>query len=218
MVSIYSDADLLSVYKQKQKIFWVFVGITIAYLAFCIGWLIYHINLPYASPKAPLPQALTYVASVAYVVFIFPFMAIKYSRVRKYYRMLTYVGEGMKMVEKNYFYTFREKTLQKDNIDVVGCVFETWSKKKSEWMEREAYCDIEKPMPPFESGDYVHYITQSNFIVQYDIVKRHAIEFEYEDEETGETEETPAENETAGQETVEAETSPETENTEQTEV
>lgn len=194
MTSVYNDTDLLSVYKQKQKIFYVFLSVTLVYVAFCVAWLIYHISLPYASPLAPLPKALVYVASVLYVVFIFPFMAIKYSRVRKYYRMLTYVSEGLKMEEKNYFYTFREKSLQKDNIDVVGCVFETWSKKKGEWMEREAYFDPEKPLPPLESGDYVHYVTQSNFIVQYEIVQKQALEFE-EEEETDETEETNQENE-----------------------
>ena len=122
-------------------------------------------------------------------------MAIKHSRVRKYYRMLTYVGEGLKMEEKNYFYSFREKSLQKDNIDVVGCVFETWSKKKSEWMEREAYFDPEKPMPAFDSGDFVRYITQSNFIVQYEIVQKQALEFEeeeYEEENEEVTEEQQA--------------------------
>ncbi len=183
MISVYNDTDLLSVYKQKQKIFYVFLGVTLAYIAFCVGWLIYHISLPYASPHATLPKVLVYVASVLYVVFIFPFMAIKHSRVRKYYRMLTYVSEGLKMEEKNYFYMFREKSLQKDNIDVVGCVFETWSKKKGEWMEREAYFDSEKSLPPFESGDYVRYVTQSNFIVQYEIVQKQALEFEEETEE-----------------------------------
>ena len=195
MVSVYNDADLLSVYKQKQKIFYVFLGITLAYVGFCVGWLIYHISLPYASSRAALPKVMVYVASILYVVFIFPFMAIKHSRVRKYYRMLTYVGEGLKMEEKNYFYSFREKSLQKDNIDVVGCVFETWSKKKSEWMEREAYFDPEKPMPAFDSGDFVRYITQSNFIVQYEIVQKQALEFEeeeYEEEDEEVTEEQQA--------------------------
>ena len=84
----------------------------------------------------------------------------------------------------NYFYCFREKSGQQDNIDVVGCVFETWSKKKQEWLEREAYFDVEKPLPKIESGDLVEYITQSNFIVQYNIIEKHALEFEEEYEES----------------------------------
>ena len=110
-------------------------------------------------------------------------MAIKYSRVRKYCKMLSYVSEGLKMEEQNYFYSFREKTLQKDNIDVMACVFETWNKKKCEWMEREAYFDPEMPQPPFDSGDYVRYVTQSNFVIQYEILQKKALEFEEVEEE-----------------------------------
>ena len=93
--------------------------------------------------------------------------------------------------------------MQKENIDVVGCVFETWSKKKQEWMEREAYCDPEKPMPDFGMGDLVRYVCQSNFIVQYEILERHAYDFEeyveedeYFDEEIEEIEESEEREET----------------------
>ena len=202
MISVYNDEDLLSVYKQKQKIFWIFVAITAFYLAFCIAWLIYHISLPYGDAKDVLPQAMVYIASVLYVLFIMPYMAIKYSRVRRYYKMLTYVGEGLKTEETNYFYRFREKSLQKDNIDVIGCVFETWSRKKSEWLEREAYFDPEKKLPDFESGDYVRYVSQSNFIIQYEILQRKALEFEEEEEETEEEVVTTQDEQTPDQETV----------------
>ena len=196
MTSIYTDADFLSAYKQKQRIFSVFMVVTVAYLALCIAMLIYHITLPYADPRDTLPKMLTYIASALYVLTMFPFMAIKYSRIRRYFRILTFINEGMKAEERNYFYTFREKSLQKDNVDVVGCVFETWSKKKSEWMEREAYFDPEKPLPAFESGDYVRYIVQSNFIIQYDILEKHAYEFsEYEEDEEVDEEETTTQGE-----------------------
>ena len=196
MTSIYTDADFLSAYKQRQRIFSVFMTVTTAYLVLCIGMLIYHITLPYADPRDALPKALAYIATALYVLTMFPFMAIKYSRIRRYFKILTFINEGMKAEERNYFYTFREKSLQKDNVDVVGCVFETWSKKKQEWMEREAYFDPEKPLPAFESGDLVRYIVQSNFIIQYEILEKHAYEFsEYEeDEEYEEYEEDEEEN------------------------
>ena len=189
MTSIYTDADFIAAYKQKQRIFSVFMTVTLVYAALCIAMLSYHISLPYGDSHDTLPKTLTYVASALYVLFTFPFMAIKYSRVRRYFKVLTYINEGIKSEENNYFYTFREKSLQKDNVDVVGCVFETWNKKKSEWMEREAYFDPEKTLPPFESGDYVRYIVQSNFIIQYKILEKHAYEFsEYDEDEAIEAE------------------------------
>ena len=45
-------------------------------------------------------------------------------------------------------------------------------------MEREAYFDMEKPLPQLGSGDYVQYIVQSNFIVQYRILEKGVYEFE----------------------------------------
>jgi hypothetical protein len=183
MVSVYNDADYLSVCKQRKRILGVFWAATIAYLAFCGAWLAYHISLPYKDPMLPLPKACVILASILYMVLIFPFMAIKYSRVNRYYKLMGYLSEGLKAEERNYFYCFEEMALQKDNVDVMGCVFETWNKKHSEWMEREAYWDKEKPLPAFDSGDYVRYIVQSNFIIQYEILQKQALEFEEDEEE-----------------------------------
>lgn len=188
MTTVYKDEDLLNVYKQRQKLLYVFLGVTAGYLAFCVAWLVYHISLPYKDPMQKLPQAMVYVITAVYVAFLFPFMGIKYSRVNRYYKALINFSNGLKNEEKCYFYSFEEHLLQKDNIDVAYCVFETWSRKKQEWLERIAYFDTEKPLPDFKNGDFVQYIVQSNFIVQYDVIKRGAIEFELE-EETGFTEE-----------------------------
>lgn len=183
MTSVYSDADYLAVYKQKKRIFGVFYAVTFVYLAFCIAWLAYYISLPYADPMQSLPKTCVYIASALYVVFAFPYLAIKGSRIRRYFKLMTYLSDGLKGEEKNYFYAFEKKLLQKDNIDVWGCIFETWNKKKQEWMDREAYWDCEKPLPEFESGDFVQYIVQSNVIVQYKILEKKALEFEEIDED-----------------------------------
>ena len=190
MISVYTDADYLSAYQQKRRIFYGFLLITLMYVGFALGLVFYHSTLPYADPRQTLPRVLVYVLSSIYVLLIFPFMTIKYRRCRSYYKMLSHVCESIKMEEKNYFYYFREKNLQKDNIDVVGCVFETWSKKKQEWLEREVYFDCEKPLPEIESGDLVEYITQSNFIIQYKIIEKQVLQFEEEDEEEHEEKET----------------------------
>lgn len=183
MTSVYCDADFLAVYKQKRRIFGTFWAVAFVYLAFCIAWLVYHISLPYNDPNQVWAKVCVFIANALFVAFAFPYLAIKGSRVRRYFRLMGYLSDGLKNEEKNYFFTFQQKSLQKDNIDVCGCVFETWSKKKQEWMDREAYWDNEKPLPEFESGDYVKYIVQSNVIVQYEILEKKALEFEVVDEE-----------------------------------
>ena len=183
MITVYNDADYLAVYKQKKKLWAIFCIITAVYLVYCGAWLAFHISLPYKDPMQKLAQGMVFVATAVYVVFIFPYLAIKYSRARRYFKLVDALSSGLKNEEKNYFYCFEEKSLQKDNIDVIGCIFETWNKKKCEWMDREAYWDLEKKLPELESGDYVQYITQSNFVVQYRILQKQALEFEEVDED-----------------------------------
>ncbi len=183
MVPVYSDADYLAAYKQKQKIWWVFVAVTACYLALSVGLLVYHISLPYAAPLGWLPQWTVYITSAVYALLIFPYMAIKFSRSRRYVKMLSYVSAGLKQEEQNYFYCFDEQPLPKDNVDVLSCVFATWNNKKREWREREVYFDPEKPLPPFECGDLVRYTLQGKFIVQYEILQKRALEFEEVEEQ-----------------------------------
>ena len=183
MISVYNDADYLAAYEQKRRIFLVFLLVTGAYLALAISMVIYQSTLPYGDERQELPRLLTHIASAMYVVFTFPYLSIKYSRCKRYCKMLSHVSESIKAEEENYFYCFREQSKQQDNIDVVGCVFETWNKKKQEWLEREAYFDVEKPLPKIESGDLVEYITQSNFIVQYNVKVKQALEFEEDESE-----------------------------------
>ncbi len=182
MISVYQDADFLAAYKQKQRLWWTFIGVTAVYLAFCIAWLVYHSSLPYAHSMRKLPRWSVYCGTVVYVVFLFVFMGIKYGRARRYYRLLMDISTGLKSEETNYFYAFEGNALQKNNVDADSCLFETWNDKKQEWLEREAYFDPEMPRPPFESGDFVHYILQSNFVVQYEILQKKALEFEEVDE------------------------------------
>ncbi len=183
MVSVYNDADYLSAYKQKQRTWWVFVVITLVYLAVCVAMTIYNASLPYADPKAWIPQWTIYILTVIYMIFTFPYMAIKYSRVRKYVNMLSNVSTGLKLEECNYFYCFDDQPLPKENVDALSCIFQSWNKKKQEWREREVYFDPEKPLPPFECGDFVRYVLQGKFIVQYEILEKRALEFEEVEED-----------------------------------
>ena len=203
METVYSDQDFLDVYKQRARILNVFFAVLIAYLAFCVAWLVYYISLPYADPMQALPQTCVYIASGLFVVFVAPYMGIKYHRVNKYYKFLYYVSEGKKYEETCYFVGFARTELQKDNVDVISCIFKKWNRKKNEWMEREVYFDVEKEWPDLEQGDLVHYVAQSNFLIQYDVLQREVLEDdddEYEDEGGEEAMEEPA---TPAEETME---------------
>lgn len=190
MTTIYGDGDFNKVIAQKRRIFGVFAGITAFYVVFCIAWLIYYISLPYEDPMQAMPKAFVYVASGLYVIFVFPYMGIKYHRIRRYYKMMYYLSEGLKNAEENYFVGFEDKDQQRDYVDAIACIFKTWNRKKSEWMEREAYLDKEKPLPDLEKGDLVRYVVQSNFLVQYEVIEHKALAEEDEEEDFSEEDET----------------------------
>ena len=177
MISVYTDADYLAAYKQKSRIWKGYMLITAIYFAVTLSFLAYHISLPYADPKDSIPEIGIYTASVIYLIISFPYLAIKYSRAKRYYNLITDINEGLKTIETSYFYTFGENTTKEKKVENISCFFEVWNKKHKDWMEREAYFDVEQPTPPFECGDLVEYVTQSNFIIQYRIIERKALEF-----------------------------------------
>ncbi len=177
MISVYEDADYEAVLKQKRIIWTVFWSVTVAWLLFCVAWIIYFVSLPaYPIEDKILPQAMVYGSTVLYIVVMFPFVGIKLSRVRKYCKMMGFLSLGIKKLEENYFMGFYKKELQKDDVDVISCVFRSWNKKRRDWSEREVYFDNEQEWPEMERGDYVRYVVQSNFIIQYEVLRKGAMQ------------------------------------------
>ena len=155
-------------------VFWI---VTAIYLAWGISWLIYYTTLPvYPKADTVLPQAMVYVATAIYILFVVPFVGIKLARVRKYCKMMHFLSVGIKNVEECYFMGFYKKQLQKDSVDVISCVFRKWNKKRKDWTEREAYFDNEQDWPELERGDWVRYVVQSNFIIQYEVLRTGAMQ------------------------------------------
>ena len=178
MERVFNDEDFNAIVDQRKRVLRVFYIVLGAYILLAAASLIYYTSLPYKDKMQSLPKAVMFISTALFVVFLFLYMGIKYHRVNKYYKMMYYLSEGMKNVEENYFVGFELNDLQKDSVDAISCVFKTWSKKKKEWMRREAYWDAEKSLPPFEAGDFVRYVVQSNFVVAYEILKKDGEVFE----------------------------------------
>lgn len=174
MIKLYCDKDLIDGLKQKKRVLTPFLISAVLYLAVCVVAMIFYASLPYASPLGAVPKIAVYSLTALFVIFWMPYLSIKYHRVKKYCKVLYYISEGLKVSGEDYFDRFSRVEMQKDNVDVNGCVFLTWDKKHSEWREREIYLDVEKEFPKFESGDLVRYVTQSNFLIEYEIIKKNA--------------------------------------------
>lgn len=166
---IFFDDDLTAAFLQKRRLFWIYFSIAALFGALLIGCIIWYVSLPYADSLAYLPQLILCSAACIFIVFSFIFLGIKYQRVRKYYKMLASLSIGMKHVNNSYFLRYDEPEL-KDSVDYYVLTMCEWSKKKSAYLDRKIYCDKEKPLPQFQAGDQVRYLTHGNVLLSYDII------------------------------------------------
>ena len=169
MTVIFNDDDLVNAFRQKQRIWYIYVGVMVVFIALCAGCIAYYVSLPYEDPMQPVPIWIVCVASSVFVIFSYIFLGIKFQRARKYYKIVSYLSVGMKQVNNSTFLRYEEPEL-KDSVDYYVLIMSEWSKKKSEYMDRKIYCDKEKPRPEFASGDAVCYLTQGNVMVEYEVV------------------------------------------------
>ena len=139
------------------------------FVVLCLTCMIIFVNMPYKDPAQAIPKWIIYVASVLFIVFSFPYMGIKHARIRKYYKLIAYLSVGLKQVNESKFLRYEDYE-NKDGVDLYILIFSEWNTKKSEYMDRKILCDKEKPLPQFQCGDIVRYLTQGNLMVAYEVV------------------------------------------------
>ena len=169
MTVIFNDSDLLSAYSQKRKIFWFYMLVLAVFAALCITCLVVFMNMPYKAPAQAIPKWIVYVASVLFVIFSFPYLGIKYLRIRKYYKLIAYLSVGLKQVNESKFLRYEDYET-KDGVDLYILIFSEWNAKKSEYMDRKIMFDKENPLPEFQGGDIVRYLSQGNLMVAYEVI------------------------------------------------
>ena len=169
MTTVFRDEDLVAAFKQKRRLFWIYMAATAAFAALLIGCIVWYVSMPSQDSLMYLPQLILCVAACIYIIFSFIFLGIKFQRVRKYYKMIASLSVGMKHVNSSYFLRYATPELN-DSVDYYVLTMCEWSKKKSEYLDRKIYCDKEKPCPEFAAGDKVSYLTHGNTMIGYEIV------------------------------------------------
>ena len=169
MHTVFEDKDLIGAFRQQRAIFRVFLAVTLAFILLCVINVIYYCSLPFEDPKQIYPKIFLCTISCIYVIFSYIFLGIKYHRARRYYKLISFFSVGMKQVNKSIFLRYEQPELRA-GVDFYVLTFSEWNKKKSEYMDRKIYCDKEKPLPAFEKGDIVQYLTQGNVIIEYAVI------------------------------------------------
>lgn len=170
METIFQDQDLIAAFSQKRRLFWIYIAVAAAFAALLIGCIVWFVSLPYEDDLAYLPQLILCVGACLFIIFSYVYLGIKFQRSRKYYKMISSLSIGIKHVNNSYFLRYDEPEL-KDSVDYYVLTMCEWSKKKSEYLDRKIYCDKEKPLPAFQAGDKVRYLTHGNIMIAYEITE-----------------------------------------------
>ena len=129
MTIVYDDKDLVSAYKQKKKIWYIYLAVAVVYVALCVTCLVLYIGTPFEAPEQNIYKWTVWVASCLFVIFSFVYLTIKYQRIRKYYKLVSYLSVGLKSVNNSIFLRYESPEI-KDSVDYYVLVVSEWSKKK----------------------------------------------------------------------------------------
>ena len=172
MTEIYSRADQEAVLKQKRNCLIFFFSVTAVFLAAVTAVFVYFLFEPYGSPKKPWLLALESTLTGLYAIFAYFYLAIKFSRVRRYAIMLGRALDRKPTVSFATFMRFNGEVNVKDGVDFTSMTLVEWSEKEQEYMERYVLLDVEKPLPDFHVDDALTIKTYSNVLVGYEITNR----------------------------------------------
>ena len=169
MTQIYNTSDYVTVKKQRKEFLRLFYITLAVLIAFNVALFVFYVFQEY-NTKYRLPLLLINIISCSiYASIYFVLFALKYRRIKSYYVMLYYFQHGLKSENANVFVRIDSSVVVKDGVDFVNLVFLEWSEKKQEYFERYVLYDVEKPLPDFKKGDFVHFITQANKMIAYEL-------------------------------------------------
>ena len=175
MTEYYTDAELVSAKKQKNKTLAAYLIVSGVYLAATVAFYIYYGTLPYEGYRDTASiigriKLWHYLLTAVFVIFSFIFLGIKYKRVRRYYVQCVHMSTGLRETSTGSFLEYDENIQDKDGVDFKSLVFVEWNKYKNDFFERKVLVFYEKPFPEIPEQANVSYVTQGNVLISYEIL------------------------------------------------
>ena len=172
MTELYQGDELQKERVAKKKIFRIWLILLGFVLAVDIACIIVHALLPYKSPLAIYPKIVAMGLSCLFGVLSYPFLAVKYRRIRSYVKMLGFLFIGLKEGSVGEFIGFNDTVEVKESVDFYTMTTYEYNESKQEYFIRKVLIDKEKEKPKLNPCDMVHYITQGNILMNYEIIER----------------------------------------------
>ncbi|MBQ9485372.1 MAG: hypothetical protein IJU83_00885 [Clostridia bacterium] len=175
MIEYYTQTELDSAKKQKNRTLAVYFVVLGIYLAASVAFWIYYMTLPYegygdTARTVSLIKLSHYSLTAVFVIFSFLYLGIKFKRVNRYYRECVHLSTGLRETSTGSFLEYDENIQDKDGVDFKALIFIEWNKYKNDFFERKVLVFYEKPFPEIPEQANVSYVTQGNVLVSYEIL------------------------------------------------
>lgn len=172
MIELYDGSEYPREKAAKKRFLTIWLILLGLVVAFDIAMMVWLSTLPYESPMAIWPKAAGILLSCLFAFFSMPFLAIKYHRMRFYTKMLGYLETGLREGSVGELKQFSSAVEVREGVDYHTMITFEYNERKREYFERKVLIDCEKPLPDIQPGEIVHYITQGNILVSYEILPR----------------------------------------------
>ena len=169
MIKYFDENEVVSAKKQRNKALTVFFSVLFVYLLSVAAFLIITYNLPYGQSPL-LYKIIEYSLTALFVIFSFIFLGIPFRRINRYVRLVVNLNTGIRETSTATFLEYDENLHDKDGVDCKALVFLEWNKYKKDYFERKVLVFYEKDFPVIPENAEVKFITQGNFLIEYEII------------------------------------------------
>ena len=174
MTELYDGSELSRESKKKKlwfTIFWIVTGIVIAVSA---ALFVYFCMQQYEwSGRAGLMWIQIAIVAV-YATVSYGFFSLKYRRQKAYCKMLKNLRDGLKEIDTGEVLGVAAEQKVKEGVDFDAILVLQWNENKQNYFERKILVDCEKDIPPVKERDILHFVTQANMLVSWEVLKRPA--------------------------------------------
>ena len=170
MTKYFDQQEHVNSKKQRKTVLTIYFIILAVYLIFSVGMFLWYRTLEYKSPQIATVKWIHYPITVLMIIFSFIYFNIKYKRVNRYCKLTYNLITGIKETSTGSFLEYDESLQDKDGVDCKSLVFVEWNKYKNDFFERKVLVFDEKEYPELKEGQNVKYVTQGNFLIEYEIL------------------------------------------------
>ncbi len=166
----FTKSDFEAAKRQRKKWLIAYFIVLGVYVLLSAGLLVWYLLLPYHSPTITTVKLIHYPLTAVFVIFSFVYLGIPFKRVNRFYKTCYNLSTGHREEWTGSFFEYDETLQDKDGVDFKSLVFIEWNKYKNDYFERKVLVFYEKPFPEIPEKATVKYVTQSNVLIDYEIL------------------------------------------------